>query len=84
MGWLLNPQDFKYNIKNVHGQLMSDTGNAKEIAKEWRRRFYRTVGELNNSIVMIDENGDEISDIEGSACCPRYDLDDGIDVEIIY
>lgn len=51
--------------QNVHGQYMSDTGTAKEIAKEWRKRFAGTVGELNNHIVMIDENGNEISAIGG-------------------
>lgn len=85
MGWLLNPEDFKYNIKNVHGQWMSDTGAAKEIAKEWNKRFAGSVGELNNYIVLIDENGDEISDIGGWAYCTRYNAgNEMIDVEIIY
>lgn len=50
----------------------------KRLPKNGKKRFASTVGELNNHIAMIDENGDEISGIGGWTCRPRCNAGDVI------
>lgn len=85
-GWLLNVADFKYQIwTNDEQWSMSEVGTAKEIAKEWRKRFAGTTGELNNKIMLIRDDGRETEYIGPGTCIPRYNGGElAIDVEVVF